>query len=133
MNRSKMQIIEFKPINRLFEDKARKTRGGNMKASLAMLLKTSLEKMSVIGSLAILMKRQEFRANRPVERKLQIYGELPHVLPRDGFTRPVASARRGPARAEHGVLKAQPDLWSGLLSRRVAGRIAVRNVETPGV
>jgi len=42
-------------------------------------------------------------ANRPVERKLQIYGELPHVLPRGGFTRPVAPARRGPVGAEQGL------------------------------
>jgi hypothetical protein len=39
----------------------RKTRGGNMKVSLAMLLKTHVEKMSENRSLAMLMKSNELK------------------------------------------------------------------------
>jgi hypothetical protein len=57
---AKTYIVETKVVNltsvaRVVE----KTGGGNMKVSLAMLLKTNVEKMSENRSLAMLMKAKE--------------------------------------------------------------------------
>jgi hypothetical protein len=66
----KVQVIEFKTVTLFLGDWTRKTRGEKMKDSLAMLLKTNVEKMSVIGSLAILMKtNQLYLVSRDVDEK----------------------------------------------------------------
>jgi hypothetical protein len=44
------------------ESREEKTRGGNMKVSLAMLLKTNIEKMSENRSLAMFMKSNELKS-----------------------------------------------------------------------
>jgi len=49
------KVVNLTPIARVVE----KTRGRNMKVSLAMLLKTNVEKMPENSSLAILMKLNE--------------------------------------------------------------------------
>jgi hypothetical protein len=64
-------------LNNLVADRtgrASKSGGRNMKDSLAMLLKTNVEKMSVIGSLAILMKTSElYFISRDVDEKKGCY------------------------------------------------------------
>jgi len=51
-----MYVIEIKKVNLSCPGQGEKTRGEKMKDSLAMLLKTHAEKMSIYGLLAMLMK-----------------------------------------------------------------------------
>jgi hypothetical protein len=55
-NLVKIYVAENKIVSSFLIGAWQKTRGEKMKDSLAMLLKTHGEKMSVYGSLAILMK-----------------------------------------------------------------------------
>ena len=79
----------------------------------------------------MLMKRQELSANLE-ERKRRTCGERPLTFwPTEAST---SGARLGgPARAEHGLLTAQPEVCWAIVSEGPAGRIPVRYVETPGV
>jgi hypothetical protein len=60
-NLAKIHIFENKPVSSLQVTGSRKTRGEKMKDSLAMLLKTNVEKMSVYCLLAILFKTNELK------------------------------------------------------------------------
>jgi len=55
MTRPNGQVVEIKPVKLAGLRTRQKTRGVKMKVSLAMLLKTHDEKMSVFGLLAMLM------------------------------------------------------------------------------
>ena len=61
-NGTESQAIEIKPIKCPVVQSGLKTRGENMKDSLAMLLKTNGEKMSFYGSLAMLMKINQLKS-----------------------------------------------------------------------
>jgi len=61
-NRSKLYLIQIKRVNLNQECHDEKTRGRNVKESLAMLLKTNGEKMSENRSLAMLMKIHELKS-----------------------------------------------------------------------
>jgi hypothetical protein len=61
-NHSKLYPIQVKRVSLNCGSRERKSRGGNMKVSLAMLLKTHVEKMSEKGSLAMLMKSNELKS-----------------------------------------------------------------------
>ena len=54
----KFYLIVNKAVNRFLIARSRKMRGEKMKDSLAMLLKTNGGKMSVLASLAMLLKKQ---------------------------------------------------------------------------
>jgi hypothetical protein len=60
--RSKLYLIQFKGFRLNCGSRREKTRGENMKVSLAMLLKTHVEKMSEKRSLAMLMKPNELKS-----------------------------------------------------------------------
>jgi hypothetical protein len=62
VNHPKSQVIEITPVNSAALRSGKKTRGGNMKVSLAMLLKTHVEKMAENWSLAMLMKKNELKS-----------------------------------------------------------------------
>jgi hypothetical protein len=53
---AKIYVIEIKRVISFCPDQGEKTRGEKMKDSLAMLLKTHVEIMSIYGLLAMLMK-----------------------------------------------------------------------------
>jgi len=53
---AKIYVIEIKRVIPSCPGQEEKTRGEKMKVSLAMLLKTHVEKMSIYGLLAMLMK-----------------------------------------------------------------------------
>jgi hypothetical protein len=55
------QVIDIKPVKCSALTSTLKTRGEKMKVSLAMLLKTNRDKMSVYRLLAILMKTNELK------------------------------------------------------------------------
>ena len=57
-NLAKFQVIEITGVNSFVMRPRRKSRGEKMQDSLAMLLKTNGGKMSVLASLAMLMKKQ---------------------------------------------------------------------------
>jgi hypothetical protein len=60
---AKIYLLEIKIVRSSSDAKVRKeTRGGNVKVSLAMLLKTNVEKMSENRSLAMLMKPKELKS-----------------------------------------------------------------------
>jgi len=60
-NFQKPYLIHVKRVSQNCMSWGEKTRGEKMKDSLAMLLKTSIEKMSVCTSLAMLMKKNELK------------------------------------------------------------------------
>jgi 5-carboxymethyl-2-hydroxymuconate isomerase len=60
--RSKLYPIRFKRVSLNCGSGTEKTRRENMKVSLAMLLKTHVEKMSENRSLAMLMKSKELKS-----------------------------------------------------------------------
>ncbi len=57
-NLKKFHLIVNNEVNRFSMTRSQKTRGEKMKDSLAMLLKTNGGKMSVLASLAMLLKKQ---------------------------------------------------------------------------
>jgi len=60
-NLEKIYVIEKKVVSLFRGAVQRKTRGGKMKVSLAMLLKTHGEKMSENRSLTMLMKKSQLK------------------------------------------------------------------------
>jgi hypothetical protein len=62
INEPKGQVIEFKSVIFTALPSSKKARGENMKVSLAMLLKTHVEKMSVLCLLAMLMIKNELKS-----------------------------------------------------------------------
>jgi hypothetical protein len=61
-NLLKFYLAEIKRVNSNEASRCEKTRGGRMKKSLAMLLKTHVEKMSENRSLAVLMKTKQLKS-----------------------------------------------------------------------
>ncbi len=61
INPAKRYVIQNKLDTVIVVAMWRKTRGENMKESLAMLLKTNIEKMSAFRSLAMLMKTNNIK------------------------------------------------------------------------
>jgi hypothetical protein len=61
-NFSKLYLIQIKRVSLSSGSRREKTRGENMKDSLAMLLKTNVEKMSENQSLAMLLKPNELKS-----------------------------------------------------------------------
>ena len=61
-NLAKFHLIESKIVIHLLRCGLQKTRGENMKVSLAMLLKTNVEKMAENRSLTMLMKSKELKS-----------------------------------------------------------------------
>jgi hypothetical protein len=69
-NSSKFYLVELKRVNLNYVSRDEKTRGGEMKESLAMLLKTNGEKMSILRSLAMSMKTSQLKSlSRDVNEK----------------------------------------------------------------
>ena len=58
-NLEKMYITEIKPVNMLSLGRVAKKRGGGMKVSFNILLKTNREKMSVFRLSKMLLKQKE--------------------------------------------------------------------------
>ena len=85
LNLAKSYVIVKIEVNPFVVRRPRKTRGENMKDSLAMLLKTNGGKMSVFSSLAMLMKKQGlFLVSRDVDENKHCYAlSLPRHTNKD--------------------------------------------------
>jgi len=62
MNHPKSQVVEIKAVISAALPSSKITRGENMKVSLAMLLKTHVEKKFVLCLMAMLMKKNELKS-----------------------------------------------------------------------
>jgi hypothetical protein len=73
-NSEEVYVVVNKVVSQFFGQGCKKSRGEKMKDSLAMLLKTHVGKMSVCGSLAMLLKQQRlYVVSRDVDENKEGY------------------------------------------------------------